>query len=243
MSEELEVVAVMQPYFFPRLAYFQLINESDTFVLFDSAQMIVKGWVRRNRIIDYSTEAGWSYINVPVSSLSRSQSIGDVLIDNTKEWRLRIRRQLENYSKAPFYSETTALVSDCLDIGAVKLVDLLDHAIRLTADHLGIETKFNRYSNLGIEREGNEGPGDWALLAAKHCGASTYINPVSGRLIYDDSKFERSGLNLRFLEDEPEIYSQNLKNFLPRLSIIDTLMFNGKDDTSLMLERGFQLVS
>lgn len=44
-------VAVMQPYLFPYIGYFQLIHAVDCFVLFDDVNYIVRGWVNRNRIL------------------------------------------------------------------------------------------------------------------------------------------------------------------------------------------------
>ena len=44
-------LGIMQPYLFPYIGYFQLINYVDSFVLFDDIQFINKGWVNRNRIL------------------------------------------------------------------------------------------------------------------------------------------------------------------------------------------------
>jgi hypothetical protein len=43
-------IAVMQPYFFPYLGYFKLINSVDAFVFFDDVQYIRRGWINRNKI-------------------------------------------------------------------------------------------------------------------------------------------------------------------------------------------------
>jgi hypothetical protein len=42
---------MMQPYFFPYLGYFSLVEHVDVFVLFDTAQFIRHGWVDPNRIL------------------------------------------------------------------------------------------------------------------------------------------------------------------------------------------------
>jgi len=44
-------VALMQPYLFPYIGYFQLINAVDTFVLHDDVQWIKGGWINRNQIL------------------------------------------------------------------------------------------------------------------------------------------------------------------------------------------------
>ena len=44
------IVAIMQPYFFPYIGYFQLMKAADIFVFLDDVQYIQRGWVNRNRI-------------------------------------------------------------------------------------------------------------------------------------------------------------------------------------------------
>ncbi|MDZ7898224.1 MAG: WbqC family protein [Arcicella sp.] len=43
-------LAIMQPYIFPYIGYFQLIKAVDKFVLYDDVNFINKGWINRNRI-------------------------------------------------------------------------------------------------------------------------------------------------------------------------------------------------
>ena len=40
----------MQPYFFPYLGYFQLINNVDEMIIYDDIQFTKKGWVSRNKL-------------------------------------------------------------------------------------------------------------------------------------------------------------------------------------------------
>ena len=44
-------IAVMQPYIFPYIGYFQLINSVDEFIIYDNIQYTKKGWINRNRIL------------------------------------------------------------------------------------------------------------------------------------------------------------------------------------------------
>ena len=43
-------IAIMQPYLFPYIGYFQLINSVDKFVVLDDVQYMKGGWINRNRI-------------------------------------------------------------------------------------------------------------------------------------------------------------------------------------------------
>ena len=44
-------VAIMQPYFFPYIGYFQLIAAVEQFVVYDNIKYTKKGWINRNRML------------------------------------------------------------------------------------------------------------------------------------------------------------------------------------------------
>jgi len=44
-------LAIMQPYLFPYIGYFQLIHAVDSFVVYDDVNFIKGGWINRNFIL------------------------------------------------------------------------------------------------------------------------------------------------------------------------------------------------
>ena len=56
-------IAISQPTYLPWLGYFDLIDQSDTFVLLDSVQFEKQSWQQRNRI---KTPSGLLWLTVPV---------------------------------------------------------------------------------------------------------------------------------------------------------------------------------
>jgi len=82
----------MQPYFIPYLGYFDLINRTDCWVVFDTVQYIRHGWVNRNRILH--SDSGWQYIMVPLKKHSRKAAIKDIEIAANIDWKNRILAQL-----------------------------------------------------------------------------------------------------------------------------------------------------
>ena len=44
-------VAIMQPYFFPYIGYFQLINAVDLFIIYDDVNFKKQSWITKNRIL------------------------------------------------------------------------------------------------------------------------------------------------------------------------------------------------
>ena len=57
-------LALHQPYLFPYLGYFAVINASDIYVHSDTMQYMRHGWVNRNRIL--SGDGSWKYFIVPI---------------------------------------------------------------------------------------------------------------------------------------------------------------------------------
>ena len=44
-------LGIMQPYFFPYIGYYQLINAVDKYIILDDVNFIKGGWINRNRIL------------------------------------------------------------------------------------------------------------------------------------------------------------------------------------------------
>ena len=107
-------IAIMQPYFFPYIGYFQLINSVDEFIIYDNIQYTKKGWINRNRIlvngkdqlITLSLKKDSDYLDVVNRELSESW-------DKDKNKILNIIKF--SYNKAPYFQKTFELISQCLN--------------------------------------------------------------------------------------------------------------------------------
>ncbi|MBI2472661.1 MAG: WbqC family protein [Planctomycetes bacterium] len=106
-------LAIMQPYFFPYIGYWQLIHAADCFVLSDDVQYIRHGWVNRNRIL--KPGGGWQYILVPLRKHGMAEPIKNIQAYPEKSWKDRIIAQLVHYTKkARYFDETRKLVKEAL---------------------------------------------------------------------------------------------------------------------------------
>ena len=75
-------LAIMQPYFFPYLGYFQLIHAADVFVIFDDVNYINKGWINRNNIL---VNGKTNLITLPLKEANQNKLIKDVeLFDDSR---------------------------------------------------------------------------------------------------------------------------------------------------------------
>ncbi len=227
-------VAIMQPYFFPYLGYFQLIKSVDRFILFDDVQYIRHGWINRNRIL--KPGEGWQYIIAPLQKHKRQELIKDIQIRTSNEWREKILRQLDHYrKKAPFYNEIIKLTEGCLTSTETSITGFNAECLNLMCRSLRLPFQVKISSEMNFDYSNVNDAGEWALRICEQLEATEYINPPGGKELFDNNKFNASNIKLSFLSPVLEQYNQRRNTFEAGLSIIDVLMFNGIDKTRQMI--------
>ena len=236
--------AIMQPYFFPYIGYFQLMNAVDQWVIFDDTQFINKGWINRNRVLHPDGAKEWQYIVAPLEKKSRFDKIYDISRHEDGNWKAKIMGQLSCYKKeAPYYRETITFVEECLASEEKNLTRFLEANLRKTAEMLGLATEIKVQSQLGLGLATAGHPGQWALHIAEKIGASGYVNPHGGVAIFDEKEYEKVGRERQFLKPTLKSYDQRRADFVSGLSIIDVMMWNSPAEIADMLKTGFALYS
>lgn len=228
----------MQPYFFPYLGYWQLLNFVDRFVFYDDVNYIKRGWINRNRILH---SGGPGYITVPVRNASQNRAICELSIDESGEWRDKMLRSISNtYRGSPFYAEVFPVVEEIINHRNNNLAGLLKHQVASMASFLEIGTALvdtsRDYGNSSLSGQHR------IVDICKQEKAETYVNPEGGVALYDKRIFEAEGISLRFLKTNPICYRQRLADFFPNLSIIDVLMETGREGCTRLLQE-FRLVT
>ncbi|MBK8102684.1 MAG: WbqC family protein [Cellvibrionales bacterium] len=229
-------LAIMQPYFFPYLGYFQLIHAADKFVVYDDVQYMKGGWINRNRILMDGKPA---WISLPVMPDSTYSHINQRTV-STREYeksKIKILGQLQaGYRKAPFFAETLPLVKTILDDEEKSLAHFICSSLTIMCEYLGIKTPLVLSS--AIAKNDDECSGvDRVFAICRATGAKTYINSIGGRELYRTEDFSAQGIDLRFIAMDSMEYAQGATVFVPYLSIIDVLMFNGRDTTQSLLQQ------
>lgn len=216
----------MQPYFFPYLGYYDLINRTDRWVVFDVVKYTPKSWMNRNRVL-HPTH-GWQYITVPVNRHSEGGLIKEVLVIDREAARRRILGQIEHYRKggAPNFSAVRELIDACFSGTSENLTDLNVRTLQFVCAYLGIRFNAIVLSEAAIELPPIDHPGGWALEISAAMGAEEYVNPPNGRELFDADLFARRGIRLRFTDLIDFRYPCGRYTFVERLSIIDVMMWN-----------------
>lgn len=220
------LLAIMQPYFFPYIGYFQLIKSVEKFVVYDDIQFTKKGWINRNRILVNGMD---QYITLPLKKSSDYANINErYLADTFNDEKLKMLRKLSNsYSKAPYYQDIFPLIQKILNYEQDNLFLFLYNSLVAISAYMDIKTEFIISSTLSINT--NLKGQDKVIAICENLKADVYINPIGGMELYSKEVFMEKNMILNFMQSDKIQYQQYKNEFVPWLSIIDVLMFNSKD--------------
>lgn len=230
--------ALMQPYFFPYIGYFSLIENVDHFMIFDDTQYVKKSWMSRNRLLNTSNGCPF-YVHAEIQKPVYKARLNEVLLAGGDQWKLKILEQLKNYKRiAPFYDEVKEMITDLLLSNQSKgLSEFCISSIRYLVSYLSIETEITIYSEENPQLENEPEASTWGLETAKAMKASKYVNSPGGVEFILPEPFSEAGIKLGFIEPKLEAYKQGGGGFIPYLSILDVLLFNGPERTLDMIKK------
>ncbi len=225
-------IAIMQPYLFPYIGYWQLINAVDTFVLYDNIEFSKKGWFHRNNILLNKQKTLFS---IPLKKDSDSLDVRNRFISNEADKQItKILAQIENsYKKAPYFNDIFPLIKTIFMYNEKNLFQYIYNSIILLCEYLDIKTTIVISSTIDINHNLKSQEKVIAINIALN--STQYINPIGGRELYDNQVFQKENIQLNFLESDVPVYKQFDNDFMPYLCIIDILMFNSIEDVKKML--------
>lgn len=225
-------LAIMQPYFLPYIGYFQLMRAVDTFVIYDDVKYTKKGWINRNQFLHQGKQA---YFSIPLKKASDALCIRDrAVADDFNKGKL-LNKVKEAYRKAPYFAQTMAFFERVLLHDETNLFRYVLFSIQEVCRELRITPRVIVSSSLGIDPSLKAQ--DKVISICRNIGADVYINATGGRALYSVDTFARHSIALRFLESGPVAYRQLGHDFVPRLSILDVMMFNSADAVAGMLSQ------
>jgi hypothetical protein len=231
-------VAVMQPYLFPYIGYYQLIKEVDHFVFYDDVNFIKGGWINRNNIL---IQGKGMLFTVPLKSASYTSLIKDVQLGEVEKFKNKFLKTIEqSYKKAPYFNEIAKLLEETFSGGANTIGELSAKSIVNVCNYLGLNKNFY-FSSIDFANTKTGDRSDRLIEITKTLNCDTYINSINGMKLYDSSYFSQQGIQLQFIKPQLETYTQFEYDFVPGLSIIDVLMFNSVPETLNLLTK-YELV-
>ncbi|WP_022760637.1 WbqC family protein [Butyrivibrio sp. AD3002] len=241
-------LGIHQPYFFPYIGYWQLMNAVDEYVIADNLNYMKQGYINRNQIL-MNGEA--QYFRIPVHKPSQNKLINETEIAFDENELIKMLNTIQSaYAKAPNFESVYEHVKNILEFGLTdegkNIAVFLENAIRKTAAELGIKTPIYLASK-DVILDGTYKREHYVVESCKNRGATEYYNAIGGTKLYCQKFFRENGLGLKFLKAREDITYTQLggKEFVPNLSIIDIMMFCTKEQiaeilTQFTLEDGYE---
>ncbi|MBL4879795.1 MAG: WbqC family protein [Oleispira sp.] len=232
-------VAIMQPYLFPYLGYFQLVNAVDIFIFADDVNFIKRGFINRNRILFKDEER---YLTVPCVKISQNKLINEIQISTeTNEYPENILHTIEQaYAKAPFFTDVFPIIESIFHSNMGSISTLAASSVKSISKYLEINVDF-QFSSTSFSHTKGQEKSSRLINITKELGGTTYINSIGGKSIYNKKYFESQGIILNFLESELTLYTQFNNKYISGLSIIDVIMFNSLESINKLL-KNYKLV-
>ena len=228
-------VAIMQPYLFPYLGYFQLMHRADIFVVLDDVTYIKQGWINRNRLLMNGAEYQFT---IPLAGSSSNKLIKDTrLHPNTRPRRKLLAAIAQAYCSAPKFKRVYELIEHVLLTPQDDLTSIVCRSFELINQYVGLPVVVRLSST--VDKNPQLVAQERVIELCKLLQANEYINPLGGAALYAAADFARAGLSLRFLQPELQPYGQvGSTNFVAGLSIIDVLMHNEPRQARKLFQQG-----
>lgn len=233
MQSKNKILSLMQPTYFPWLGYFNLINKSDIFVIYDTVQLTKRSWQVRNKIKNNDKEL---YLTIPVR---KTQCRDDLLINQSEidyniNWVSKHLNSIKHsYLKSPYFDEIYPILENRL---LAKPKYLTDITISLILDFIKIlDINTQIILSKDIDYTGKK---DEALISiCKSLNSNTYMSVKGSQnyILEGENLFEKNNIDLIWHEYQHPVYNQVGKNFISHLGIIDVLFNIGPDETKKII--------
>jgi hypothetical protein len=235
-------LAIMQPYCFPYLGYYQLIAAVDKFIIYDDVNFIKQGWINRNRILVNHQP---SLFVIPLQGANPFAKIQHTQLhpQDYPRWCGKFLKTLEvNYRKAPQFAAVQPLVQTVLESvlpqlsqgESVSISRLALASLEAIATYLALPTQFIPSSE--VYGTADLPPQEKLIQMYRAEQADLYINPSGGSDLFDRPALAAAGVTVQFLQCQARPYGQFREPFVPGLSMIDVLMFNAIPDVQQLLQ-------
>jgi hypothetical protein len=228
---------MMQPTFLPWQGYFELIYQSEVFVVGDDSQFSVASYHQRNRLFNGTNSVDW--YTVPVQKKeSFGRPLNETRISEQAAWRQKMVRQINyNYGRAAFFSQVAPPFEKLLLTPAGSLASQNLELIHLACSLMGIRREFR----LSSQCPSHSASSHRVLELLRWCDCDRYYC-ARGSFSYmkADAVFPVDGVEVLFQDFRPVPYRQvgAKEGFHPYLSVFDALFNIGPEETLKLIVAG-----
>lgn len=214
-------VAIMQPYFYPYIGYFQLIHAVDVYVNLDHVAFMKRSYMTRNMIKNNVP------INVQVNRGTQNMACNKITVNFEHNYQEKFLKTLKSlYSKSERYDEIISTIVQPSLVKDATISSFNFEIIKKICQYLNIKTIMLDTSeglNDGFKNETG------LIKISKNLNADTYINSIGGQKLYSKQNFLNEGLQLKFIS------MGNIELENPYLSMLHQLFVYSKEHLAIQI--------
>lgn len=217
-------IAILQSNYIPWKGYFDIIQKSDVFVIYDEVQYTKNDWRNRNKI---KTSNGLQWLTIPTRQKTLYQKIYETEISDNVWHKKHFNALKYNYAKAPFFKEIITFVEELYLCDCDLLSDINNKFIREICHKLEIKTQIIDSRELNLEGDKNTKLVD----ACKKLNGQVYISGPAAKNYLQEELFKNNDVQIEWMSyNHYSEYPQLYPPFEHGVTILDMLFnlgFNG----------------
>ncbi|MGO7155866.1 WbqC family protein [Rhizobium leguminosarum] len=213
-------VVIHQPDFAPYLGFFQRFLNADLYVALDHVSFVYgsRGWTHRDKI---KTAQGAKWINVGIQKPDYGAPINAVRMAEDRAWVDRNLSLLrENYRGCAGWSEVFPRIEQLMHVRFDLMSDFNLHFLNGILEILHVDIPTVRSSTLQPKGNKNE----LLIELLQKVEATCYLSGLGARDYMQPELFEAAGIRVIWQNFVHPVYPQPFGEFIPYLSILDTLL-------------------
>jgi hypothetical protein len=217
-------VVISQSMLFPWVGMLEQIRLADIFVHYDDVQFSKGGFGNR---VQVKTPLGVRWMTIPLHNLHLGQSIKEVGIKPTSEWRDQHMRLLESsFFEAPHARDALDLAESVYAPTYASVGELSRASVLALAAYFGIDasTRFVDVEQLCLGGSGSER----VLDIVRRLEGSQYITGHGAARYLDHTAFERENISVEYMDYRCVPYPQGHGAFTPYVTALDLVANCGR---------------
>jgi WbqC-like protein family len=225
-------VSIHQPNYMPWLGFFNKIAKSDVFVILDNVQVPKQSPATRNYI--KSKEGSKVLLSVSLKNLGRDlRNYNEAEIDYRTKWNIKHLNKIKDaYGRTEYFRFFFPVLEQWLTklhdtLGSMN-IDFILMMLRCLEINTDVVIASSIGADLGRKNERN-------VNIVKYINGGTYISGTGAAKYNDEALFKQNGIKLVYNNYIHPFYEQPYGEFLPNLSIIDSLFNVGIEHTKRLV--------
>ncbi len=225
-----KTIVISQPMYFPWAGMHEQMCLADVYVDYNDVAFSKGSFTNRVQI---KTPCGWRWLTLPLSRFRLGQSIREVKLDESQNWRTKHMRMLEqSYVNAPFVQDMLAIIDELFQTTDDSLANVSLNSMLIVHRYFAFDRPLTlkHIHELGIDGAG----GNRVLSIVKSLGGKRYVTGHGAMHYLDHELFEKNNIDVEYMEYQKVEYPQIHPPFNPYVSALDIVANLGRAGASII---------